>query len=276
MNPRQRRGILLMIVAAIGGIAVFLTVVSYMSMLNDELGSSRTALRLTQDVQPYDELSPDMVEQYEVPARYFDAETFIGDFTELREEADRLPVASSALREGELLQHSMVIAAPDLEEGEREIAIMVDAETGVAGKVDRQSRVDVYATFNPGEGQPEACAYRVLTDIEILDIGDVGSTIDENTGGTNDVVPVTFRLSPDQALNLTYAEAFSSSLRLAAVSPQGSGDPGGLEFCSGDQLDAIDAQSDGSGSSENADSSGLPGDAQEDAPLPQSEQTGGE
>lgn len=153
---------------------------------------------------------------------------------------------------------------------------MVDAETGVAGKVDRQSRVDVYATFNPGEGQPEACAYRVLTDIEILDIGDVGSTIDENTGGTNDVVPVTFRLSPDQALNLTYAEAFSSSLRLAAVSPQGSGDPGGLEFCSGDQLDAIDAQSDGSGSSENADSSGLPGDAQEDAPLPQSEQTGGE
>ncbi|MFD0775180.1 Flp pilus assembly protein CpaB [Streptomonospora algeriensis] len=250
MNPRQRRGILLMIVAAIGGVAVFLTVVSYVGTLNSELGSYRTALRLTQDVQPYEELTPDMVEKYDVPARFFDSETFIGDFRELSEETGRLPVSSSALRKGELLQHSMVIAAPDLQEGEREIAIMVDAETGVAGKVGRQSRVDVYATFNPGEGQPQACAYRVLTDIEILDIGDVGSTIDETTGDTNDVVPVTFRLSPDQALNLTYAEAFSSSLRLAAVSPQGSGAPGNQEFCAKDQLDEIEAQSGGSGESQ--------------------------
>lgn len=259
MNPRQRRGILLMIVAAIGGVAVFLTVVSYMSTLNSELGTSRTTLRLTQDVQPYEELTQEMVEEYEVPARYFDSQTFIDDFAELTQEADRLPVASSALREGELLQRSMVIAAPDLQEGEREIAIMVDAETGVAGKVGRQSRVDVYATFNPGEGQPQACAYRVLTDIEILDIGDVGSTIDENTGGTNNVVPVTFRLSPDQALNLTYAEAFSSSLRLAAVSPQGSGDPGNQEFCSEDQLDGLDVPSDGSsGSGDSGDSQKAP------------------
>ncbi|MUL42523.1 Flp pilus assembly protein CpaB [Streptomonospora sp. PA3] len=244
MNPRQRRGILLMIVAALGGIAVFATVVSYVNTLNSELGSYRTALRLTQDVQPYQEITPDMLEEYEVPARFFDPETFIGGFDEITEEAGRLPVASSALREGELLQRSMVIAAPDLAEGEREIAIMVDAETGVAGKVGRQSRVDVYATFNAGEGQPQPCAYRVLTNIEILDIGDVGSTIDETTGDTDSVVPVTFRLTPDQALNLTYAEAFASSLRLAAVSPKGAGDPGGAEFCAADQLDQIQAQSD--------------------------------
>ncbi|QBI53172.1 Flp pilus assembly protein CpaB [Streptomonospora litoralis] len=246
MNPRQRRGILLMIVAAIGGVAVFFTVVSYVGTLNSELGSYRTALRLTQDVQPYEEITPEMLEEYEVPARFFDSDHFIGDFAQISEEVGRLPVASSALREGELLQRSMVIAAPDLQEGEREIAIMVDAETGVAGKVGRQSRVDVYATFNPGEGQQQACAYRVLTNIEILDIGDVGSTIDETTGGTNSVVPVTFRLTPDQALNLTYAEAFASSLRLAAVSPQGGGDPGSLEFCAEDQLDRIESQSGGS------------------------------
>src|SRR5690625_5267810 len=185
MNPRQRRGILLMIIAAIGGAAVFLTVLSYVGNLNSELGSYRTALRLTQNVQPYEEITPDMLEEYEVPARFFDSEHFVGDFSQLNEEVGRLPVASSALRKGELLQRSMVIAAPDLQEGEREIAIMVDAETGVAGKVGRQSRVDVYATFNPGEGQQQACAYRVLTNIEILGIGDIASTIDENTGDTS-------------------------------------------------------------------------------------------
>ncbi|MDT0304122.1 Flp pilus assembly protein CpaB [Streptomonospora wellingtoniae] len=258
MNPRQRRGILLMIVAAAGGVAVFLTVVAYVSNLNSELGSYRTALRLTEDVQPYQEITPDMLEEYEVPARFFDAQHFIGDFGAINEQAGRLPVASSALREGELLQRSMVIAAPDLEEGEREIAIMVDAETGVAGKVGRQSRVDVYAAFNPGEGQPQACAYRVLTDIEILDIGDVGSTIDETTGDTGSVVPVTFRLTPDQALNLTYAESFASSLRLAAVSPQGSGDPGNLEFCAEDQLDQIREQSDEPAESDGAEASPQP------------------
>ncbi|MBV2363230.1 Flp pilus assembly protein CpaB [Streptomonospora nanhaiensis] len=244
MNPRQRRGVLLMIIATIGGVAVFLTVVSYVGTLNNELGSYRTALRLTQDVQPYEQITPDMLEEYEVPARFFDADTFIGDFSEISEEVGRLPVASSALQEGELLQRSMVIPAPDLEEGEREIAIMVDAETGVAGKVVRQSRVDVYAAFNPGEGQAQACAYRVLTNIEILDIGDIGSSIDETTGDTNSVVPVTFRLTPEQALNLTYAEAFATSLRLAAVSPQGSGDPGNLEFCTEDQLELIEEQAD--------------------------------
>ncbi|GAB3454378.1 Flp pilus assembly protein CpaB [Streptomonospora sediminis] len=244
MNPRQRRGILLMIIATIGGVAVFLGVVAYVSDLNSELGTSRTTLRLTQNVEPYEEITPQMLEEYEVPARFFDPETFIGDFGEISDEVGRLPVASSALRKGELLQSSMVIAAPDLQEGEREIAIMVDAETGVAGKVGRQSRVDIYATFNPGEGQQQACAYRVLTNIEILDIGDTGSTIDETTGDTNSVVPVTFRLTPDQALNLTYAESFSTSLRLAGVSPQGGGDPGNVQFCAEDQLEQIEAQSD--------------------------------
>ena len=62
MNPRQRRGVLLMIVAAFGAIAVFLTIVSYVNTLNRELGTYRTVLRLTQDVDPYQPITEDMVE----------------------------------------------------------------------------------------------------------------------------------------------------------------------------------------------------------------------
>src|SRR5690606_41410198 len=70
---------------------------------------------------------------------------------------------STYISEGSLLQNSMVIPAPELEAGEREIAIMVNAETGVAGKVSRQSRVDIYATF-PSDGDADSCATRVRSE----------------------------------------------------------------------------------------------------------------
>ena len=233
MNPRQRRGLLLMIVAGIGAVAVFLTVVSYVNGINRELGTYRTTLRLTQDVSPYQPITEDMVEEHQVPARFFDEETFISNLDQVLDQPGRTPVSSTYIAEGSLLQTSMVIPAPELEAGEREIAIMVNAETGVAGKVSRQSRVDIYATF-PADGEGDSCATRVLTDVEVLEVGQVGQSTDES-GMTSATVPVTFRLDPDDSLQLTYAEAFSASLRLALLSPEGSGDPGDIQFCSSDQ-----------------------------------------
>ncbi|MBB4930149.1 pilus assembly protein CpaB [Lipingzhangella halophila] len=242
MNPRQRRGVLLMIVAGIGAIAVFFTIVSYVGSLNRELGEYRTALRLTEDVTPYQPVTEDMVEEYQVPAKFFDEETFVSSLDEVLDQPDRQAVSSTYLAKGSVLQASMVIPAPELEAGEREIAIMVDAETGVAGKVSRQSRVDIYGTFAAGTEDAESCATRILTDVEVLEVGQVGSETDES-GTQSAVVPVTFRLNPQDTLQLTYAEAFSSSLRLGLVSPQGSGDPGGLQFCSSDQTE-LEAQDD--------------------------------
>ncbi|RNL83483.1 Flp pilus assembly protein CpaB [Halostreptopolyspora alba] len=254
MNPRQRRGVLLMIIALIGAIAVFFTVFSYVNNLRSEIGTTRTALRLTEDVPAYQPITEDMYEAYEVPTKFFDEEVFIDvdeELSEVIEDPGRQPVSAANLEAGTLLQQSMVIAAPELESGEREIAIMVDAETGVAGKVDVQSRVDVYAAFQPGDEVQEACAYRVLTNMEVLEVGEVSSEIDETTGGTNPVVPVTFRLTPEETLNLTYAEAFASKLRLSLVSPEGSGDPGNLDYCTSDQIEAVDDES-GNGGNDNS------------------------
>ncbi len=248
MNPRQRRGVLLMIIALIGAIAVFFTVFSYVNSVHSELGTNRTALQLTEDVPAYKPITEDMYEEVEVPQKYFDEDVFIEvdeNLSEVIDDPSRTPVSSTNLEEGSMLQQSMVISAPELEEGEREIAIMIDAETGVAGKVDVQSRVDVYAAFQPGDQQEEACAYRVLTNMEVLEVGDISNEIDEETGGTNSVVPVTFRMTPDEALNLTYAEAFASKMRLSLVSPEGSEDPGNLQYCSSDQLDDMGAQEGG-------------------------------
>ncbi|GLU47769.1 Flp pilus assembly protein CpaB [Nocardiopsis ansamitocini] len=240
MNPRQRRGVLLMIIAAFGAVTVFFTVVSYVNTLNSEMGTYRTVLRLTQDVDPYQPITAEMVESQEVPARFFDEETFLSSLEDANEalaNPGSRAVSATFLQAGTLLQKSMVVPAPALETGEREIAIMVNAETGVAGKVARQSRVDIYASFQPNDSS-DACTIRVLTDVEVLEIGDIGAQVDAQTGGTNSVVPVTFKLTTEQALELSYAEAFATKLRLALISAEGSGNPGEARFCAEDQLAA--------------------------------------
>src|SRR5690606_38281286 len=126
MNPRQRRGVLLMIVAAFGAIAVFLTIVSYVNTLNRELGTYRTVLRLTQDVDPYRPITEDMVEPSEVRAKFFDEDLFLSVLASAHEALSQPgsePVSATFLHAGTLLQKSMVIPAPALEIGEREIAI---------------------------------------------------------------------------------------------------------------------------------------------------------
>ena len=225
-----------MAVAAIGAVAVFASVFTYLNSQQERLGQFSTVLRLVEDVEAYQPLGRDSVEAVEVPSTYFDPEVFITDLSEVETPADQELVASSYLESGVYLQRGMVQPQPTLTEGEREIAIMVNAETGVAGKVRRGSVVDIYGTFQPRD-HGDACATRVITEVEVLDIGEMRSQ--ETDSGVAGVVPVTFRLDPDSALQLAYAEEFSTKLRLALVSSAGGGDLGDEQFCSGDFADLM-------------------------------------
>ena len=238
MNPRQRRGILLMVVAAIGAVAVFASVFTYLRAQQDQLGEFATVLRLAEDVDAYQRIDGQVVEQVRVPRMYFDPEVFITELSEIDTPSDQELVASSHLEEGVYLQHGMVQPQPTLTTGEREIAIMVNAETGVAGKVQRGSLVDIYGTF-PAQNHGAACAIRVITEVEVLDIGELRPQ-EGDDGGVSGVVPVTFRLEPEAALQLAYAEDFATKLRLALVSADGGGSPGSSEFCSDDFADLFE------------------------------------
>lgn len=252
MNPRQRRGVLLMLLAGIGAVLVTLLVITYSSNMRAELGEMRSVLRLTTDVAQFERVTPDMVVEEEIPAAGLgEAQDFLSHASEL-EDGEQLPVAAVALNEGALLQGSMLTFSPDLREGEREIAIMVNAETGVAGKIDRGSVVDVYGVQQASEGGPP-CAMRILTEQTVLEIGELTSDTDAETGVSEGVVPVTFRLTPQDTLRLTYAEAYMGTLRLGLVSPVGSGDPGADRYCEDTDEEDFDASGDhgpGDGASE--------------------------
>lgn len=228
MNPRQRRGAVLMMVASVGAIAVFVALLSYVSSVRAEIGDFRTVLQLKQDVKANTSVTSSMVEQREVPKKWLGGK-FITDTDDLEGK-----VAVKKLKKGSYLNAGMLAKAPSLQSGQREIAIMIDAETGVAGKVKPGAIVDVYATFETTREKQQPCATRVLSTARVIDVGLPKSerkTDDNGSIQQGKVVPVTFALSPTESLTLTYAESFATKVRLALVGPGTTGVPDKVSVC---------------------------------------------
>jgi pilus assembly protein CpaB len=66
----------------------------------------------------------------------------------------------------------MVVTPPDLEQGQREVAILVDASTGVAGKIEPGRTVDVIAAY-PGyqSGKRPNRSIVVVAGARVLNVG---------------------------------------------------------------------------------------------------------
>ncbi|MGI8330693.1 Flp pilus assembly protein CpaB [Actinomadura scrupuli] len=221
MNPRQRRGLLLMIVAGIGAVAVFIAVIGYVGNVRSQaaadVGEMTTALRAKANIPGYQPITAAELEQVQIPRRWVTT-AFVRDPASLQGK-----VAAAPIPTGAYLQQGMLIDAPSLKPDQREIAIMIDAETGVAGKVQPGSIVDVYSTFDAAatggnRAANGACALRILNRVTVINVGTLTSRPDgKQQGVTNSVIPVTFALDPTETLRLTYAESFAHKVRLALV-----------------------------------------------------------
>lgn len=162
-EPATAAGVLLMTVAVVGAAAVFVMVLGYVNQVRSEVGRMTGVLQLQSEVEPFQPIQDGMLRRVQVPEKYLPA-TFIADPAEIQGK-----VAASVLPKGAYLQQGMLSDAPDLKPGQREIAITIDAETGVAGKVYPGAIVDVYATFSGGNSA--SCAVRVLNRVQIIDVG---------------------------------------------------------------------------------------------------------
>jgi pilus assembly protein CpaB len=229
MNPRQRRGVLLMILAAVGAVFVFITVIGYVGKIQADadaaVGEMTTVLQVQSNLEAYQPVTAAAVREAQVPKKWATS-AFITNIADLQGK-----VAAGPIPSGAYLQQGMLVEAPALRAGQREIAIMIDAETGVAGKVVNGSIVDVYATFNStqnGNRTTAACAVRILNRVQVINVGRVqpatgdsgrqgtgSGTQASNTSGS--VLPVTFALNSEETLRLTYAESFARKVRLALV-----------------------------------------------------------
>ncbi|SEG43660.1 pilus assembly protein CpaB [Thermomonospora echinospora] len=208
-----------MVLAGIGAVAVFMSIVGYVGSVRAEIGDMISVLRLRQPVTAYEPINVQALERVQVPRRWAPT-TMISNPVELQGK-----VAAADLQAGTHLQRGMVVAAPTLQPGEREIAIMIDAETGVAGKVRPGMHVDIYATFSEQQQQRQrTCAARVIKQALVIQVGRLQEQREgQNAGDVNRVVPITFALTAKDSLKLTYAESYAGKVRLALI---GQGDTG--------------------------------------------------
>ncbi|MFF8570152.1 Flp pilus assembly protein CpaB [Streptomyces sp. NPDC015408] len=219
MNSRQRRGIILLILSVLCALGAFAGVLSVVNDVKSKVGPEVAAYRLKSDVEPYTPLSEGQFEETEMPERWL-SKNAVTDLDQVRGK-----IAVTRLKAGSLLQTDMIVDQPALRPGQQEVAIMIDAATGVAGKITPGSAVNVYATFeSEREGDP-AQSKIIVTNAKVIDVGELTSLEpDENSRDREptDAVPITFALSTIDAQRITYAESFAQRVRLALVAPGGS------------------------------------------------------
>lgn len=216
MNSRQRRGVILLLLSVLGALAAFAGVLSVINDVKSKVGPEVTAYQVKSDVAPYTALSAGQFEKISMPKRWL-SDNAVTDLSAIRGK-----IAVTTLRAGSLLQDDMVVDQPALRPGEQEVAIMIDAATGVAGKITAGASVNVYATFEGARDTDPDVSKIIVTNARVLDVGKIEALSpdrDDRATGPTQAVPITFALSTLDAQRITYAESFAKRVRLALVAP---------------------------------------------------------
>ncbi|MFF8193870.1 Flp pilus assembly protein CpaB [Streptomyces bobili] len=216
MNSRQRRGVILLLLSVLCALGAFAGVLSVIDDVQSKVGPEVTAYRVSSSVAPYTPLTAGQFEKVEMPERWLSANA-VTDLADIRGK-----IAVTTLKKGSLLQSDMIVDQPALQPGQQEVAIMIDAATGVAGKITPGSSVNVYATFEGARESDPDQSKIIVTNARVLDVGDITALDpdrDDRGQQPTDAVPITFALSTLDAQRITYAESFAKRVRLALVAP---------------------------------------------------------
>ncbi|MFS0701344.1 Flp pilus assembly protein CpaB [Cellulomonas sp. 179-A 4D5 NHS] len=217
MNPRQRRGVLFILMSVLLAVVVFIAIAAYVGNVATQVGSVVQVYRVARDLPAYTTLEEASLEVDEVPARWLSESARV-----TQEDLVGRKIGVN-LREGTMVTSDMLVPPSDLSPTEREIAIKVDQITGVADRVRPGDYVDIYAVFADVPGLPKQV--RVLVqNVRVVSVRGSQVEIDEESDtGQQTVVPVTLALEPNDALAVTYAAAFAQEVRLVGL-PTGAGE----------------------------------------------------
>ncbi|MFK4223758.1 Flp pilus assembly protein CpaB [Streptomyces sp. NPDC019890] len=218
MNSRQRRGVVLLLLSILCALGAFAGVLSVISDVNSKVGPEVAAYRVRTDIAPYTPLKPDQFEKVTMPKRWL-SRSAVTDLDVINGK-----IAVTQLRGGSLLQDDMIVKRPQLESGQQEIAIMIDAATGVAGKIRPGNRVNIFATFAARNDSERDQSRIIVANAKVLDVGELtalGPKKGERSSGPTEAVPITFALGTTDAQRVAYAESFAEHVRLALL-PDGS------------------------------------------------------
>ncbi|MCR4513549.1 Flp pilus assembly protein CpaB [Aeromicrobium sp. 50.2.37] len=214
MNPRQRRGVLIMLAAALAAVALFFVAIQYIGSVNSQVAPKITVFRAAEDLSAYAVIEEDDLESVEVPEKWVSEQA-----TRNPEDVVGRRVAFN-LAQGTYIGDDMILPTSALNENEREIALTVDAKTGVAGRVRAGDFVDVYAVF--GEDAGTGTSRVLVRNVRVVSVRGAETrtqTTDRDELTEQQVIPVTLALEPTAALSVTYADSFAQVVRLVGLPP---------------------------------------------------------
>lgn len=226
MNPKQRRGLLLLAVSLVGAVAVFALVVSYVGSVSSQVGPMSTVFVAQRAIAPQQAVTAADVSPEQVPTRYVTPTTILDQDGFLGHKS------IEGISQGTWLQEDLVEPASSVADGEREVSVNFDAAQGINGRVRPGDLVDVVGAFaarqEGGAGDPSVRRAQIpdntagvlVRDARVVSVGaatPVGIPVGTADQGDTDVaatVAVTFSVPLEQAVRLSYGEAFAVSLRI--------------------------------------------------------------
>lgn len=201
-----------MVLAALAAILVFIGVSSYVANVNSKVGPMVTVYHVTKDLPAFTTLSNENTEPAEVPERW------ASDNTVLKTQDIDGRVIATPLAAGSPISLDALVPPSDLDPNEREIAVNVDAVTGLAGRVRPGDRVDVYAVFADVPGLTKQS--RILVEnVRVVSVAGQQQVQSPDAKTIQNVIPVTLALQPNAALSITYANSFAKEVRLVGLPP---------------------------------------------------------
>lgn len=215
MNPRQRRGVIFMLLAGLTALVLFFVAVNYVSSVNAKVSPTVTVFQAAKQIDAYSVVGEDDLEAVEVPKKWTSPETI----DEKRSLVGRR--VSFNVAKGTYLGTDMLLPPSSLNRDEREIALTVDAKTGIAGRVRSGDFVDVYAVF--GEDAQRGASRVLVRGVRVVSVRGIetrSETSSRDELEQQQVIPVTLALKPTAALAVTYADAFAKTVRLVGLPPE--------------------------------------------------------
>lgn len=214
MNPRQRRGVTFMLFAGLTAIVMFVVAVNYISSVNAKISPTIKVYKASMEIEAYSAIEPGQLEAVNVPRKWA-AQSAETDLSRLVGHRVSFNVAA-----GTFVGDDMLLPASSLNEDEREIALTVDAKTGIAGRIRSGDFVDVYAVF--GDSAQAGTSKVLVRSVRVVSVRGIETRTETTTKDDlqqQQVIPVTLALKPQDALDVTYADAFATTVRLVGLPP---------------------------------------------------------
>ena len=201
-----------MVLSGLAAVLVFIGVSTYVASVNSKVGPMVTVYHVTKDVPAFTTLSADNTEPVQVPQRW------AADNTVLKSADIDGRVTATPMTAGATISSDSLVPPSDLNPDEREVAVNVDAVTGLAGRVRPGDRVDMYAVFTDVPGLPKEVVL-LVENVRVISVAGQLQVQTPDAKSLQNVIPVTLALTSDQALSVTYASQIAAQVRLVGLPP---------------------------------------------------------